>query len=102
VVNPVDHPGGEFGVREANNDPQTATLADLARWTGGDMRIVSVSAHTQAELKDLFAELRYQYVIIIEQGPRPGWHPLEIRTKNRGLIVHARSGYVTTPAPSGS
>jgi VWFA-related protein len=103
VVNPLDHPGGHHEVPATSKKvAETATLADLARWTGGDMRIVSVPAHTQAELKDLFAELRYQYVIIIEQGPRPGWHPLEIRTKNRGLIVHARSGYVTTPAPSGS
>jgi Ca-activated chloride channel family protein len=104
VVNPLDHPGGhhEVPATERNTVAETATLADLARWTGGDMRIVSVPEHTQAELKDLFSELRYQYVIMFEPGPRPGWHPLEIRTKKRNLVVHARSGYVTTPAPLGS
>ena len=50
-----------------------------------------------AELKDLFAELRYQYVIILEPGPRPGWHPLEIRTPGKNLVVQARRGYTTVP-----
>jgi Ca-activated chloride channel homolog len=97
VVNPVDHPGGEFGVREADNDPQTATLADLARWTGGDMRVASVPAHTTEAIRDLFTELRHQYLITFEPGTRPGWHPLEIRTRKKNLIVHARSGYMSGP-----
>src|SRR4029434_6540380 len=42
VANPLDHPGGEFGVLAADaRETKTATLADLARWTGGDMRIAS-------------------------------------------------------------
>jgi VWFA-related protein len=97
VVNPVDHPGGEFGVRAADDDPQTATLADLARWTGGDMRIASVPAHTTEAVRDLFEELRHQYLITFEPGTRPGWHPLEIRTRKKNLIVHARSGYMSGP-----
>ena len=77
---------------------QTATLADLARWTGGDMRIVSVPTQTEQELDDLFSELRYQYLIIFEPGPRPGWHPLEIRTRKKGPgrscaeRIHHRAG----------
>jgi VWFA-related protein len=103
VVNPLDHPGGEFEVFAADEKvAQTATLADLARWTGGDMRIVSVSTQTEEELADLFSELRHQYLIIFEPGPRPGWHPLEIRTRKRDLVVHARSGYTTVPPQSGS
>ena len=103
VVNPLDHPGGDFEVLAADEKvAQTATLADLARWTGGDMRIVSVPEQTVEELADLFAELRHQYLIIFEPGPRPGWHPLEIRTRNRDLVVHARSGYTTVPPQSGS
>ena len=50
--------------------------------------------------RDLFAELRYQYVITFEPGTRPGWHPLEVRTRNKNLTVHARSGYITGPARS--
>src|SRR5688500_5063964 len=36
VVNPADHPGGEFAViTNEEKQTETATLADLARWTGG-------------------------------------------------------------------
>ena len=101
VVNPLDHPGGEFAVIATDGaSSSTATLADLARWTGGDMRIASVPAHTVVAVQDLFAEIRYQYLITFEPGERPGWHPLEIRTRNRNLTVHARSGYIAGPARS--
>jgi VWFA-related protein len=98
VVNPVDHPGGEFGVLAADSrDAKTATLADLARWTGGDMRITSAPQHTVEALQDVFAEMRHQYLITFEPGARPGWHPLEIRTRKKNLVVHARSGYIAGP-----
>jgi Ca-activated chloride channel family protein len=99
VVNPADHPGGEFAVLQTDGRiSDTATLADLARWTGGDMRIVSLSAHTAAAIADLFAEIRHQYLITFEPGERAGWHPLEIRTRKNNLIVHARSGYIAGPS----
>ena len=98
VVNPADHPGGEFAVLQTDSRvTKTATLADLARWTGGDMRIASVPAHTSAAIADLFAEIRHQYLITFEPGERAGWHPLEIRTRKKNLIVHARSGYTAGP-----
>jgi Ca-activated chloride channel family protein len=101
VVNPLDHPGGEFAVIATDGaSSDTATLADLARWTGGDMRIASAPAHTVVAIQDLFGELRYQYLITFEPGTRLGWHPLEIRTRNKNLIVHARSGYMSGPARS--
>jgi VWFA-related protein len=103
VVNPVDHPGGEFEVlRAADAQAQSATLADLSRWTGGDMRVASVPAHTVSAVTDLLTELRHQYLISFEPGTRPGWHPLEIRTRKKNLVVHARSGYMADPARSGS
>jgi hypothetical protein len=102
VVTPVDHPGGRLAVVASDGAAtSTATLADLARWTGGDMRVASVPAHTVEAIRDLFAELRYQYLITFEPGTQPGWHPLEIRTRNRNHIVHARSGYIAGPARSG-
>jgi Ca-activated chloride channel family protein len=102
VVHPLDHPGGEHSVIESDGAAtSTATLADLARWTGGDMRVASVPAHTVVAIQDLFAELRYQYLITFEPGTRPGWHPLEIRTRNKNLIVRARSGYMSGPTRSG-
>jgi VWFA-related protein len=99
VVNPLDHPGGEFGVLAADSrEAKTATLADLARWTGGDMRIASVPQHTVEAIQDVFAEMRHQYLITFEPGNRPGWHPLEIRTRKKNLVVHARSGYLSGPS----
>jgi VWFA-related protein len=98
VVNPLDHPGGEYAVIEAageHND--VASLSDLARWTGGDMRICSMPEHTAAAVDDLFSELRYQYLITFEPGPTPGWHPLEIRAQKKNLVVHARGGYMAAP-----
>ncbi len=103
VVNPLDHPGGELQVTETDGRKvQTANLADLARWTGGDMRVASVPAHTSAAIQDLFTELRYQYLITFEPGTRPGWHPLEIRTRKKSLVVHARGGYMVGPTRNGS
>jgi hypothetical protein len=103
VVNPLDHPGGELEVIETDGRRvRAATLADLARWTGGDIRVASVPAHTSAAIQDLFTELRHQYLITFEPGPRPGWHPLEVRTRKKNLVVHARGGYMVGPTRNGS
>jgi VWFA-related protein len=103
VVNPLDHPGGDHEVIETDGrTAQAATLADLARWTGGDIRVTSVPAHTSIAVQDLFTELRHQYLITFEPGTRPGWHPIEIRTRKKSLVVHARGGYMIAPTRSGS
>jgi len=103
VVNPLDHPGGELEVIETDGRKvQAATLADLARWTGGDMRVTSVPAHTSMAVQDLFEEIRYQYLISIEPGARPGWHPLEVRTRKKNFVVHSRGGYIAGPSRVGS
>lgn len=101
VVSPLDHPEGEFSVlSDSETAVGAATLADLARWTGGDMRVSSVPAHTVEAVRDLFTEVRHQYLITFEPGARPGWHPLEVRPKKKNLVVHARSGYMAGPARS--
>lgn len=102
VVTPLDHPGSEFEVSSDGRATQTATLGDLSRWTGGDMRITSTSAHIGAAVRDLLAELRYQYLITFEPGVRRGWHPLEIRTGDESFVVHARGGYMSNPPGGGS
>ena len=99
VVSPLDHPGGELSVLASDGaSTSAATLADLARWTGGEMRVASIPEHTNEAIRDLFEELRYQYLITFEPDPRPGWHPLEVRTRNKNLTVHARGGYMSGPA----
>lgn len=102
VANPVDHQESALAATpSAKRVANTATLEDLAYWTGGDMRVVSARAHTIEELEDLFAEIRQHYVIIFEPDRRAGWHPLEIRTRNTNHVVRARSGYITAPRPGG-
>jgi Ca-activated chloride channel family protein len=101
VVSPLDHPGGELSVVAADGaSTSTATLADLARWTGGSMRVISMPEHVDEGVADMFEELRYQYLITFEPDPTPGWHPLEIRTRNKNLTVLARGGYLSGPARS--
>ena len=99
VVSPLDHPGGELSVLAADGaSASTATLADLSRWTGGSLRVVSMPEHVMESVADLFEELRYQYLITFEPDPNPGWHPLEIRTRSKNLTVLARGGYMSGPA----
>lgn len=98
VVTPLDHPGGENSVLSADGAAaKVGTLADLARWTGGDMKVASVPAHAHVAIRDIFEELRFQYLITFEPDTRAGWHPLEIRTRDKDLVVHARGGYVSGP-----
>lgn len=95
VVNPADHPEGEFEARPSNTRASgQGALADLARWTGGDAHFASVPSHASIAVQSLVSELRHQYLITFEPGERPGWHPLEVRTRKRNLVVHARGGYM--------
>lgn len=98
VVTPLDHPGDRLSVVADGASTSAATLADLARWTGGDLRMASTPVHIAEGARDVLGELRYQYLITFEPDPRPGWHPLEVRTRNRDLIVHARGGYMSGQA----
>jgi Ca-activated chloride channel homolog len=104
VSNPVDNPEHKLAVLAASGQgaDNTATLADLARWTGGDIAIASELEDSTKALRELMGNLRHQYLLSFEPGARPGWHPLEIRTRKKNLIVHARSGYLAGSARTGS
>lgn len=96
VLNPADHPGGEFEAKPtAEKAADQASLVDLARWTGGDSHFASVPSHSSMAVQSLMAELRHQYLLTFEPGTRAGWHPIEVRTRKRNLVVHARGGYMT-------
>jgi len=97
VVSPLDHAGASSAVRSERPVP-VGDLADLARWTGGELYVSSSAAHTSAATREIVEELRHQYLIAFEPGTRPGWHPLEVRTRKDNLIVRARSGYMAGQA----
>ncbi len=72
-----------------------ATLADLARWTGGEHHVAGaegVEARRVAER--IVSDVREQYLLAFESAPAPGWRPLEVRARRRGLVVRARSAYM--------
>jgi hypothetical protein len=68
-------------------------LGNLARWTGGEIYTGLGPAQASRVAQQLVSELRQQYLIAFEPDGRPGWHPIELRTKDSDLIVRTRSGY---------
>jgi len=93
VVSPLDHAGAATAVRSERPVP-VGDLADLARWTGGELYVSSGPGYTSQATREIVNELRHQYLIAFEPGTRPGWHPLELRTRKDNLVVRARSGYM--------
>lgn len=87
VMSAVDDP------RDAGRERQPGALRNLAHWTGGDLFISTTPAHTSIAARRIVDELRHQYVLAFEASARPGWHPLEIRARDRNLVVRARAGY---------
>ncbi|MBI4477629.1 MAG: VWA domain-containing protein [Acidobacteria bacterium] len=98
VVSPLDHPGGDDAASNAARSPLAGELVDLAQWTGGHLFVTSAPAQTSVAARQIVSELRHQYLIAFESVGTSGWHPLEIRTRDRKLTVRARSGYVAGTA----
>ena len=94
VGGPLDRRDGIGGAAGADGAAVAASLADLARWTGGSVRATGTRDDLLAALDRLLRGLRYQYVLTFRPGFRRGWHPIEIRTADDNLVVHARGGYV--------
>ena len=78
--------------RETEDAPE-GPLRSLARWTGGEMFVTSSPAHESVAARQIVDELRHQYVLAFNASPAKGWHPLDVKTKDRDLTVRARSGY---------
>jgi len=68
-------------------------LRTLARATGGDLFVTSAPAHESIAARQIVDELRHQYVLAFAASAGGGWHGVTVRTKNKDLIVRARSGY---------
>jgi Ca-activated chloride channel homolog len=94
IVSPIDLQDAD-GHREVREDaPRASTLSDLARWTGGQLFSNTASAHSSIVARRIVDELRNQYLIAFEPGGAPGWHPLEVRVRDKDHSVQARSGYM--------
>ena len=87
VVSTVDRDKG------SQSELAEAPLRTLARATGGDLFVTSAPAHESLAARQIVDELRHQYVLAFAASPNAGWHGLTVRTKDRDLTVHARTGY---------
>jgi VWFA-related protein len=99
VMSPVDDPrNSDYGT-----GAMSSGLTDLARWTGGDFFIAVSPAHANIAARQIIGEMRHQYMLAFEASTRSGWRPLEVRARDRELVVRARSGYSvnggSAPAP---
>lgn len=98
IVQPIDLQDGT-GNRELRGDAtREGSLSDLARWTGGQLFSTTVPAQSSAAARRILEDLRHQYLIAFEPGREPGWHPLELRVRQKDHTVQARSGYVAGPS----
>ncbi len=73
---------------------RNATLANLARWTGGDFLDASTPVAMTKAIGRLVEELRHQYVIAFEASREGGWRTVQLKTRKRGLTVRTRAWYM--------
>ncbi len=93
VMSPIDDPTEDGAQAEV-----IGPLANLARWTGGEYFAVSAPARASVAARQIIEELRHQYVLAFEASTAPGWRPLEVRARDRDLVVRARAGYTVAGA----
>jgi Ca-activated chloride channel family protein len=75
-------------------------LGDLARWTGGEIFAATTPASMSIAARRIVEDLRHQYLITFEPSREPGWHPIDLRARDKELVVRARSGYIIQSSPS--
>lgn len=70
-------------------------LEQISRETGGRLFQVSKKMPIDAIYTQIAEELRNQYSLAYTPtpDPGPGYHKIEVTTKQRGLVVRAREGY---------
>jgi Ca-activated chloride channel homolog len=93
IVPAIDNPSSEFSTTTRERSALSGPLSDLATWTGGRAFVASSIAERSQTARQIVDELRHQYLIAFESSGKPGWHPLEVRAKDKDLTVRARSGY---------
>jgi Ca-activated chloride channel family protein len=93
IVPSIDNPSADISATTFERSALTGPLSDLAFWTGGRAFVASTIGERSQTARQIVDELRHQYLIAFESSGRPGWHPLEVRAKQKDLTVRARSGY---------
>lgn len=94
IVSGLDDPTSDTATPATVRSPLAGELANLASWTGGSAWVASAAPQRNYVTREIVEELRHQYLIAIESGAAKGWHPLTVRTKQKSLTAHARSGYI--------
>lgn len=95
-ASPLDDPDADVGLGEA---ARSADLEDLARWTGGGLFVLSRDRRPDPAVRDMLSELRHRYLLAFEASEPAGWHPIEVRVRDRRLTVRARGGYMVSVRP---
>lgn len=93
VVPAIDDPDDDLSTTSLERSVLTGTLGNLAYWTGGESFVASSISQRSLVARQIVDELRQQYLIAFEANAEPGWHPLQVRMRNKDLTVRARSGY---------
>lgn len=94
VVPGVDNPSADESTTNVARSERIGSLSDLARWTGGDSFVVSSISERSLTARRIIDELRQQYLMAFEASAQPGWHPLEVKMRDKDLFVRARTGYI--------
>jgi hypothetical protein len=93
IVPLIDNPSSSLSTQTPSRLAVDEALSSVASLTGGRSFSASTALDRSSAAGQILDELRHQYVIAIEAGSRPGWHALVVRTRNKDLVVRARSGY---------
>lgn len=100
IVSPLDRAGRSTVIDDQLREMIDGPLGQLAAWTGGDGFAAVSPGRAVAITSQIVSELRHQYLMAFEPSRQPGWHPIDLRTRDRNHVVRARSGYVV-PVSSG-
>jgi len=101
VLSPFDRDNMSPADEKAEIDRLLSSpLGNLAHWTGGEIFLATSPSQTNVAARQIVTELRHQYFIgFAPDTSRPGWHPIDLRTRQKDLVVRARSGYVARFRP---
>lgn len=94
IASSIDVPVYVFSLNDGGSPVGSASLADLARWTGGALFSAGDRVLYTTAAQQLLEELRHQYVLAFEPSSSGGWRRVEIRTRRPGFTVRARSWYL--------